>query len=233
MLRRLLLGCGVLASLVYVATDVLAAVRYPDYHSFTSRVVSELMASGAPTERLVDPLFLLYDALVVAFAVGIWMTGPQRRVRATAGLVFAVGAVGLLGPTLFEMNVRGSGGPPRADTLHIALTAVLGAFILASMAVGATIGSRWFRLYSIATLLVTVVFAVLTSLASRDLAEGAPTPWVGLLERVDIYAYLLWLAVLAVSFLREAPAPMKGDRHDVRPWIRGPRLRGGARGVRA
>src|SRR5690349_5570400 len=50
--RKSLLVCGILASLVYVAADVLAAIRYPEYHSFTSRAISELMANGAPTERL-------------------------------------------------------------------------------------------------------------------------------------------------------------------------------------
>jgi len=65
MLRKSLLVCGMLAWLVYVGVDVLAAIRYPEYHSFTSRAISELMASGAPTERLVDPLFRVHGTTVV------------------------------------------------------------------------------------------------------------------------------------------------------------------------
>src|SRR5205814_7725557 len=79
MLRKSLLVCGMLASLVYVGTDVLAAIRYPEYHIFTSRAISELMASGAPTERLVDPIFLLYGVLMLAFAVGVWMSSSRKR----------------------------------------------------------------------------------------------------------------------------------------------------------
>ena len=116
MLRRILLLSGVLSSLLYVGTDMLAAIFYPGYHSFTSRAISELMASGAPTERLVDPLFLLYDPLVMAFGVGVWTSGPRRRVHITGGLLFAIGALGLLGPTLFEMNVRGSGSSGKGST---------------------------------------------------------------------------------------------------------------------
>ena len=56
-LRPALLACGVLASLLYVATDLLAAIRYPDYHGFRDQMISELMATGAPTERLVDPRY--------------------------------------------------------------------------------------------------------------------------------------------------------------------------------
>jgi hypothetical protein len=200
MLRKLLLCCGVLASFVYAGTDVLAAIEFGEYHSFTARVISELMARGAPTERLVDPPFLLYDLLILAFAVGLWRSSPRRRARVTAGLLFAYGAFGLTGPTLFEMNVRGT-GDPGADVAHIVATGVLSLMILAAVASGAAIRGRAFRLYSYATLAVLVGFGVLTSLAARGLSSGEPTPWIGLLERVVIGAFLSWTAVLATSFL--------------------------------
>jgi hypothetical protein len=202
MLRKSLLACGVLASLLYVGIDVLAAIRYGEYHSFSSRVISELMASGAPTERLVDPLFLLYGVLMMAFAVGVWRSGRGRRVHVLGGLLFAYAAIGLLGPLFFEMNVRGAGGPPTADTLHIALTGVMVLFIMASLGIGASMAGWWFRLYTVATLLVLVVFGVLTSLASSGLAIGEPTPWIGITERIDIGAFLLWVIVLATSLWR-------------------------------
>lgn len=205
MVRTLLLWCGVVASLLYAATDVLAALCYPAYHSFGSRAVSELMASGAPTERLVDPLFLFYDALMIAFAVGVWLSG--RRGRLTAALLFAYGAIGTLGPTLFEMNVRGQGGPPAADILHIALTGVMVLLILATVAVGASLGGRSFRLYSFATIAVMVLFGVLTSFAVRGIGTGEPTPWVGVLERINIAAFLAWVVVLAIARLRAAHTP--------------------------
>jgi hypothetical protein len=161
------------------------------------------MATGAPTERLVDPLFLLYDILMMAFGVGIWMSGRQRRVHITGGLLVAVGAIGLLGPTVFEMNVRGTGDPAR-DIAHIVLTAILGVFILGSVGFGASIQGRSFRLYSFATLLMMVVFGVLTSFAARGVGTGEPTPWFGLTERINIGAFLLWVVVLGASLLRAA-----------------------------
>src|SRR5262245_24558984 len=109
MLRRSLLVCGMVASVLYIGIDVLAAIRYGEYHSFTSRVISELMASGAPTERLVDPLFLLYGVLMMAFAIGVWRSSRRRREHIMAGLLFAYATFGLLGPVFFEMNVRGTG----------------------------------------------------------------------------------------------------------------------------
>ena len=110
MLRRILLGCGIVASVLYVATDVAAAIWYPDYHSFTSRVISELMASGAPTERLVDPLFLIYGVLMLGFGVGMWMSDDRKRMHVAAALLLVYTAIGFLGPTLFEMNGCAVGG---------------------------------------------------------------------------------------------------------------------------
>ncbi|TMQ14882.1 MAG: DUF998 domain-containing protein [Deltaproteobacteria bacterium] len=192
MLRRILLACGILGSLLYVGIDVIAAIGYPEYHSFTSRVISELMARGAPTEHLVDPLFLLYDVLVLAFAVGVWMSRAATRLRLAAALLAAYAVLGSLGPTIAEMNLRGSGGPKSADILHIALTMVLVILMLATMVL----------VYSYATMAIMALFGVLTSFAMRGVDTGEPTPWVGLLERIDIGAFLLWEALLAITLLQ-------------------------------
>jgi len=211
--RRILLASGVLSSLLYVAIDVLAAIRYGEYHSFTSRAISELMARGAPTERLVDPLFLAYDVLAIAFGVGVWMAaGRKRLLRVTGGLLVAYGVVGLTGPVFFEMNVRGSGNG-RDDIPHIAVTAVLVLLILSMIGIGAFVHGRRFRVYSFATLLILVVSGALTAFEARHLAAGEPTPWFGLLERINIGGFLLWVVVLAISLLRlEKPDGSDGAR---------------------
>lgn len=216
-LRKTLLACGVLASVLYVAIDFVAALRYPAYHSFTSQAISELMASGAPTERLVDPPFLAYDVLMMAFAVGLWLSDSRARVRVLGGLLFAYAAIGLSGPTLFEMNVRGSNADPAADVLHIAATSVLSLFIFAAFGVGAAVHGKLFRLYSIASIAASVLLGVLTSFASTGLAAGAPTPWLGVSERALIGVFLVWVAVLAASFwraqgLRRPVPPAQGLR---------------------
>lgn len=90
MRQKVLLVGGVFSSLLYVMSiDVIAALRYPDYHNYADQMVSELLAVGAPT---------------------------------------------------------------RAGFL------------------------------------------------ARPMPQ--PTPWLGLAERVNIYATMLWMAVLAISFLR-------------------------------
>jgi hypothetical protein len=201
--RKGLLVCGIVASLDYVAADVLSAIGHPAYHSFTALTISELMASGAPTERLVDPIFLLYDALMLAFGIGVWMSSRRRRVRGTAAVLIAYAALGTLGPTLCEMNVRGSGGDVSADIRHIVLTSVMVVLIMATVITASSTQARWFRLYSYSTVLVFIVFGVLTALMAPALGSATPTPWLGFFERINVGAFLVWVVVLAASLWRD------------------------------
>ena len=51
MLRKILLGCGIVSSVLYVATDVIASRRFPGYR-YRDYSISEEIAVAAPTRRL-------------------------------------------------------------------------------------------------------------------------------------------------------------------------------------
>jgi hypothetical protein len=71
-LGKVLLICGVLASLLYVVTDILAGMIWEGY-SFSSQAISELSAIHAPTRPLVVTLGLIYDVLLIAFGFCVWV----------------------------------------------------------------------------------------------------------------------------------------------------------------
>lgn len=200
--RVALLVCGLLSFLVYAAADILGGMRYEGY-SFTSQMVSELMAVGAPSERFVDPLFLAFGMLSLVFGVGVYReAGSQNRaLRITAVLLIAYAAVGFTGPTLFEMHPRGTGSGA-TDLPHIILTGVLVLLTLLAMVFGAFALGKRFRLYSFATIVIMVVFGALAGSSGARLAAGELTPGFGTLERINIYSSLLWVAVLAIALLR-------------------------------
>jgi hypothetical protein len=200
--REKLLQCGAAATLVYAAADLIGGLMYRGY-SFSSQMVSELMAVGAPSERFVDPLFLLFDGLVIAFAVGVYREGlgASRRLEIVGALLAAYGVIGLSGPTLFEMHPRGSAGLA-SDTPHIVLTAVLVLLNLTAMGFAAFALGKRFRTYSLITLLTVVVFGTLAAPSGARLAAGEPTPGFGIIERINIYASTLWIAVLSIALLR-------------------------------
>jgi hypothetical membrane protein len=202
MAQKALLACGIISSLLYVATDVLGGLRYEGY-SFTSQAISELMAVGAPSEQFVDPLFITYGVLALAFGVGVFREAARsnRALRITGALLIGYAAAGFSGPIFFEMYQRGAGGPG-GDLAHIVLTGVLVLFLLLAIGFGAFALGRRFRIYSLATLLTIIVFGALTVPYGARLAAHQPTPGLGIFERINIYASLLWVAVLAVALLR-------------------------------
>jgi len=71
-----------------------------------------------------------------------------------------------------------------------------------AMVFGAMLLGRRFRYYTYATIAIVVVFGVLTSLQIGQMEANQPTPWMGIEERISIYAIMLWVAVLAIGLLR-------------------------------
>jgi hypothetical protein len=205
----MMLKCGAASLVVYAAADLVGGLMYPGY-SFNSQMVSELMAVGAPSERFVDPLFLLCGGLSVAFAVGVFREGlgGNRRLRIVGALLGAYSLIGLTGPTLFEMHPRGS-PTVESDWPHIAVTAVLVLLTLTAIGFGAVSLGKRFRAYSLVTLLVVIAFGALAAPAGKRFATGEPTPGFGIIERINIYASLLWIAVLGIALLRR-PATRRG-----------------------
>jgi hypothetical protein len=199
-LGEVLLGWGALSSLLYVGADLLAAVRYPGY-SCVSWTISELSAIGAPTRPLAVALGIAYDVLVIGFGVGVWESARGKRaLRITGALLIAYGAIGLAAP-FFPMHLRGA-QTSLTDAMHIALTAVTVLLILLQLAIGSAASGKGFRVFSLATLVVVLVFGALAGWDGPRIAAGEPTPWVGVIERTCVGAYLLWVAVLDVVLLQ-------------------------------
>jgi hypothetical protein len=112
MVRKVLLVCGILSSLLYVAINLLGAMRWEGYSS-TSQTVSELIAIDAPTRPLVVPLFVTYALLVYAFGVGVWQSASRKHALrfADVGLV-GKEILGLVVTLFFPMHLRGVAGRP-------------------------------------------------------------------------------------------------------------------------
>jgi hypothetical protein len=202
MTKQVFLFCGILSSALYLAADAYAWSQYPGY-SPVSQAFSELLAEGAPTRPfMVAVAGAPYNLLVAVLGLGVWASPGRGRASRIAGALLVLYAViSYLGGTVFQMDPRGVEGSART-MLHEIATAVMVLSMLLSMGVGAFLLGPRFRLYSLATLLTVVVFAGLSFQQVAQLTANEPAPWLGLIERVGIYAWMLWVAVLAVALLR-------------------------------
>jgi hypothetical protein len=202
MVRKVLLACGILSALLYVVTDIVAAMRWEGY-GYASQTVSELIAIDAPTRPLVVPLFIAYSLLVYAFAVGVWQSaGRKRALRFAAVGMAGKEVLGLVVTLFFPIHLRGIEGT-LSDIMHGILTGVgVLLFMFPAMAFGATAFGKRFRLYSIGTILIFLPFGILAGVDGPRVAANLPTPWMGVWERINIFGYMLWVLVLAISLLR-------------------------------
>ena len=190
-----------LAPMLWVGTDILAGMLWKGY-SFISQAISELSAVGAPTRPLVAPLIVVYLVLVIAFGLGVWRYASRNRaLHVTGGLLIVSGLLGLAS-TPFSMHLGEAVSSP-ANTMHSIFAGVGVIFFLLIIGFGAVAYRNWFRFYSIGTLLTLLVAGVVSFGLAAAQGGIAPPQWFGLIERINAYGYMLWMAVLSIVLLRE------------------------------
>ncbi len=207
--EKLWLICGILSSILYVIATIVGALTWKEYDSI-SQSVSELMAIDSPSRPFVVPLFLLYNPLIIAFGWGIWKSAGQKQSRRIlAGLLMGYGTISLIGPFV-PMHMRGVPGS-LTDTLHIAVTMILVLFIFLIIGFGSNTFGKGFRLYSIGTIVVLLIFGIWMGPDGANIAANLPTPLAGVKERVLIFSFLLWIVILAGGLLKAQSHSMKKD----------------------
>ncbi len=198
-ITKSLLICGIASTVLYIGTDMLAAMSWPGY-SYANQAISELSAIGAPTRPLWLAMSFLFNPLLIAFGIGVWRAAGDRRSLRITGILLAVwGIVGFLWLP-FPMHLRGA-ERTFSDTMHIVMTVVTVLLITVFISFGSGARGKWFRVYSILTIVAMYGFGVLTSMLASGIDTG-PTPWMGAFERVIVYAPMVWILVLAVVLLR-------------------------------
>jgi hypothetical protein len=199
---RVLLWCGIASSLVYFGTDLMASFLWRDY-SMRDQTVSELFAIDAPPRNLVIAFFNVYAFLIYAFGVGLWIgAGAQRSMKIAAVFLIIKELLGIVGTWFFPIHLRGVPGN-YSDTMHGVFTAIGVLCIALSMGFSAHALGKGFRIYSILTLIIFIVCGVSTGTYADELEQNLPTPGMGVLERINIYLFLLWVMVLAVIQLKK------------------------------
>ena len=202
--QRRLLSFGIISIVWYVGLNVLVPLRYEGY-SIVSQTVSELSAIDAPTRSLWILLCIPFSVFTIAFGLGIWMAGRSvKKLQFVAAIVILDAVIGLFWPPMHRREIIAAGGGSLTDTLHIAWTFIHLVFMLLMIGVGAAALGRSFRIYSIITVMAFIVFGILTAKESPGIEAGEPTPYIGIWERINMGAYMLWVVVFAFALLKKS-----------------------------
>jgi len=103
--RKVLLICGIISSLLYIAMNIFVPMQYEGYNS-ASQTVSELSAIDTPTRPLWVSLGIVYTLLVIAFGLGVWrLAGQNRSLRIVGGAMIVNVVIGLFWPPMHQREV--------------------------------------------------------------------------------------------------------------------------------
>lgn len=199
MTRKVLLICGMLSSLLYVAMNIFVPPQFEGYNS-VSQTVSELSAIGAPTRAVWIPLGAVYTLLFTVFGFGVRMSAYQNhRLRVVGSLIIVYGVISLAWP-FAPMHLRGEAFT-LTDATHITLGIVTILLMMAIFSFGAAAFGKWFCFYTIMSIVIFIVFGTLTGIDGPKIAANLPTPLIGVWERINIGVFMLWVIVLTIILL--------------------------------
>lgn len=220
-MKKLLMLCGTIAAVIYAGTVILGALIRPGY-SHLADAISELVAYGAPNRFLLSSLFLIYNLLLVAFGIGLFLEVKDRSRGRRSGFMGsqALILVGLAGLSMELAFPQDPGGTPAtfAGMMHLVMAGVAS---LGTM-VAIVFLAFWFRNFSALKHYVTYSWiSVAIILISGGLSVAAMAnyhPLFGLIERVTIGTFILWLFVISRrmlqiedAFLRQMHLTMVGS----------------------
>jgi uncharacterized protein DUF998 len=214
-MKKLLMLCGCSAAVIYVGTVILGGLLRPGY-SHISMAISELVAEGAPNRSLLSSLFLLYNALLTIFGIGLFLKVNSQSGRKRSGIIgslalILVGMAGILMELVFAQEPGGT-ATTFTGTMHFVMAGIAS---LGTMVAVLGIG-LWFRnipelksyfLYSIIS--VAIIFV---SGGSSVPAMANHSPLFGLIERATILTFTLWMFVIGLKMFQleeEIPAYMQ------------------------
>jgi hypothetical protein len=201
-IRKFLLMCGVISSIIYLTADIVSSFLWNGY-SMRDQTVSELFAIDAPPRIIVILSFNLYAFFIYAFGIGLWKSSGTNRSIKIAGVFLIVKEIfGIAGTWFFPIHLRGIVGN-YSDTMHGIITTVGVLCIALSMGFSSYALGKYFRIYSILTIIIFIICGILTGTYADELGQNLPTPGMGILERVNIYLFLLWVIVLSVIHIRK------------------------------
>jgi hypothetical membrane protein len=201
MIRKILLYCGIAAPILYVITVIIGASVRNNY-SHIVNAISELISNGAPNKAILDVIFNVYGALLLAFAIGGYITlkNAHRLCRIAMGIFIGIQILSFSWG-FFPMDPIGS-EPTFAGTMHNVLGGVVAfATIVMPLLMGLGLRqSKNYHTYAIYSFISSAIIFV--SGLTGVILGGQGFLVFGFFERITIGTYEIWIFVTALNMLK-------------------------------
>ena len=200
LLQKALLFCGILYALLICGTDILAGLLTKGYR-FDTQSASLLGGIGSTTRPFVLPLNIIAGILLLACASGVWFSVDRNwGLRVMACLLAGNAIFTMVAITFFPFHPTEPVNTPE-NTTNVILMAISVILFVLALVFGAVGNQNWFRYYSIGTILLFILGAILSTFIYKLAPGGHSGPSVGIQERTMLYAEMIWLALQAIVLM--------------------------------
>ena len=199
---------GIVGPILFAAVITILGFVRIDY-SHVEDLISQLGATGVQYAVVQNINFVLLGLLVVFFATGLYRSvGKGKAGKIGSGLVVLAG-IGAVGLGIFpEDPLPEPEEPTFSGIVHnmfslLAFLSAIVATIIFSRSLSTDDVWRRYRPYSLIT--GVVAFGLMALVVLSDPEEGkisALWPWAGLIQRLLVGVWFLWIVVMAVRLLR-------------------------------
>ena len=202
MFNKIFSYLGVAAVIFYVLAVIVGGMITPGYdHIYNT--ISELSIPGQPDRWIINSLFTLYNLSLFLFAFGCFQfihLRQQKTVRLIFMLVMILAVLGIAF-IIFPQDVRGL-ETTTTGTVHIILAALTSPItIICTVLMGIIlIENKEFHGWGI----IFVILSALIFISGGATAYGVAANLVygGLLERITIGVFLLWITALSIMIIK-------------------------------
>jgi hypothetical protein len=187
--------CGILAPIIYILALVIGNILDPSY-SQIGKTVSELIEQAAPNRDLLNSIFIVYNILLIPFALGLYYNLKKGWARNVIFIALIInGVLGVAWTLFFPLDVGGK-STSMTGQLHLIVGALVVPLIFAlelSFWRSARKDNRWqgYGKFSLVIFAITLVFGFTT-------VAFVNSDYRGLLERITTGSFLFWVEVLAL-----------------------------------
>jgi hypothetical protein len=195
-LPRILLMCGIAAAVLYALADLLGIFLKPGYN-FISETAGLLTAPASPSRPYVLAINVVADLILLAFVIGLWMTGGGNWAQRVMAVFIAVNALTALVALVFFPMHPDEAVTSQANRLNVIfMAASMFCFVLAII-FGIPANHNWLRWVSLGIILFFIIATVIGLIIPR--LHG---PTIGIQERTMMYFYLAWLVMQSLVLLK-------------------------------
>lgn len=198
MTKHLFWFSGITGVIVYFFATIYGGVLFTNYSHLTQHI-SELLGSHATTRTLLNPLYLLYNLLLITFAFGVYKQWDNRKTKLGAVSLVITGLASIL-MWWFPVDTRGY-PLTRQGEIHIILAALESfSTLIATFFIGFGLRKNEYLLSKISFI---TGFLILITGPLAGITTVMNSPFLGLFERITIGIFHLWILIFSISMARK------------------------------